>query len=86
MKSKNIIVILLLFVFVASAITATPLINMNVKAATTMKTYPVSDAIPNPIGVGELTLLKVGISQPAPSASYGWSGITITVVKPNGAT
>ena len=86
MKSKNLIVTLLLFVFVASAITATPLINMNVQAATTMKTYPVSDAIPNPIGLGEATLLKCGISQPAPSASYGWSGITITVVKPDGTT
>ena len=85
MKSK-LIATLLLFIFVASAITAIPLININVQAATTMKTYPVSDAIPNPIGVGQSTLLKVGISQPAPSASYGWSGITITVVAPDGTT
>jgi hypothetical protein len=52
----------------------------------TMKTYAISDAIPNPIGLGESTLLKVGITQAAPSASYGWSGITITVIKPDGTT
>ncbi len=86
MKSKNIVVTMLLFVFVASVITSIPLMNLNVQAQVTMKTYPVSDAIPNPIGLGETTLLKMGISQAAPSASYGWSGITITVVKPDNTT
>jgi hypothetical protein len=51
-----------------------------------MKTYAISDAIPNPIGLGQSTLLKCGISQAAPSASYGWTGITITVVSPSGKT
>ena len=56
------------------------------QAQATMKTYAISDAIPNPIGLGESTLLKVGISQAAPSASFGWTGITITVVAPDGTT
>ncbi|MCW4013418.1 MAG: hypothetical protein NWF07_10575, partial [Candidatus Bathyarchaeota archaeon] len=54
--------------------------------ATTIKTYAISDAIPNPVGVGEQTLLKCGISQAAPSASYGWTDITIDVVTPSGQT
>jgi hypothetical protein len=56
------------------------------KSQATMKTYPIADAIPNPVGVGQETLLKCGISEAAPSASYGWSGITITVTKPDGTS
>ena len=59
---------------------------INVQAQTTMKTYAISDAIPNPVGLGESTLLKVGITEALASASYGWSEITITVVKPDGTT
>jgi hypothetical protein len=59
---------------------------INVSAAPTMKTYAIADAIPNPIGLGESTLLKCGISEAAYSASLGWSGITITVVDPDGKT
>ena len=64
MKSKNIIATMLLFVFVASVITSIPLVNINVQAQTTptLVTYPIIDAIPNPIGVGQVTLLKTGIS------------------------
>jgi hypothetical protein len=60
---------------------------LTVKAeTTTMKTYAISDAIPNPVGVGEETLLKCGITEALASAAYGWTGITITVVKPDGTT
>jgi hypothetical protein len=87
MKNTSKIAVALIVIFALSVITAIPLINIQpTTAQTTMKTYPISDAIPNPIGLGESTLLKCGISQPAPSASYGWSGITITVVKPDGHT
>ncbi len=77
----------LLFVFALSVVTAVPLMSIpSASAADAQKTYAVSDAIPNPVGVGEQTLLKAGISQAAPSASYGWTGITITVVTPSGQT
>src|SRR4030042_538437 len=61
--------------------------SITVKAeTTTMKTYAISDAIPSTVGVGEETLLKCGITEALASASYGWTGITITVVKPDGTT
>jgi hypothetical protein len=89
LKSK-IVATLLLFVFVVSTISAVSMTNVNVQAQTqisgTIKTYPIADAIPNPIGVGESTLIKMGISQPAPSASYGWTGITVSIIKPDGTT
>jgi hypothetical protein len=59
---------------------------INVSAEVTQKTYAIADAIPNPIGLGQSTLLKCGISEAAASASLGWSGITITVETPDGRT
>jgi hypothetical protein len=76
----------LLFVFAISSVTSIPFIPQASAQPMTIKTYAISDAIPNPIGLGESTLLKCGISQGAPSASYGWSDITITVVSPSGKT
>jgi hypothetical protein len=89
MKSiNNKLAIALLVMFAISIVTSIPLINNGAQAQTTsiLKTYAVADAIPNPIGLGETTLLKCGVSEAAPSASYGWSGITITVTKPDGTT
>ena len=79
---------MLLFVFVASVITSIPLININAQAQTTptLVTYPIIDAIPNPVGVGQVTLLKTGILQQIAGALNGWTGITITVTKPDGTT
>ncbi len=84
-KTKTVVTMFLILAFVASSIALTIPIQP-AAAQTSMKTYAISDSIPNPIGLGESTLLKVGITQAAPSASFGWSGITITVVKPNGQT
>src|SRR5665648_295976 len=84
MNIKKIVSILILTAFLVSTIAAIPI--QPAKAQATMKTYPIVDAIPNPVGVGQETLLKCGISEATPSASYGWSGITITVTKPDGTS
>ena len=85
MKNKNEFAVIILFIFALSIVTSIPLASIpTAQAAATMKTYPIVDAIPNPVGVGQETLLKCGISEATPSASYGWTGITITVVKPDG--
>lgn len=74
---------MLMFAFAAASILmAIPITH----AQTTMRTYALVDAIPNPIGVGDVTLLKTGISQAAPSASFGWTGLTIQIVKPDNTT
>ena len=85
LKNKNEFAMTLLVIFALSIVTSIPLTSIpiaNAQETPTMKTYPIVDAIPNPVGVGQETLLKCGISEAAPSASYGWSGITITVRKP----
>jgi hypothetical protein len=89
MKTTNQLAIALLICFAASVVTSIPLMSIpsvQAQEVTTIKTYAVSDAIPNPVGVGEQTLLKCGISQAAPSAAYGWEGLTIDVVTPSGQT
>jgi hypothetical protein len=85
-KNKHAAITLFLILMFAFSSIAVLIPVQPASAQMTMKTYAISDAIPNPIGLGESTLLKVGITQSAPSASYGWSGITITVIKPDGTT
>jgi hypothetical protein len=84
-KTTQKLAMTLLVVFAISVVTSIPLMNI-ASAAPTMKTYAIADAIPNPVAVGQETLLKCGISEAAASASLGWSGITITVTKPDGTT
>jgi len=89
MKTTNKLAIALLVCFAFSVVTAVPFMSIppaQAQDAPTQKTYAISDAIPNPVGVGEQTLLKCGISQAAPSASFGWEGLTIEVVSPSGQT
>jgi hypothetical protein len=86
MQKEKIFSILLLAAFIVSTIAIAPIQPATAQTTPTMKTYPIVDAIPNPVGVGQETLIKMGISEAAPSASYGWSGITITVEKPDGTT
>ena len=56
------------------------------KADGTMKTYAFIGATPNPIGVGQETLLHIGITQQLYVIGQGWTGVTVTVTKPDGTT
>ncbi|MFA5572295.1 MAG: hypothetical protein WDA42_04250, partial [Candidatus Bathyarchaeia archaeon] len=58
----------------------------NAQVPPQMRTYPIIDAIPNPIGVGEQTLLRTGILQPLGTVELGWEDVTIEVVKPDNST
>ncbi len=83
----KIFTLLLVFAFAAATVMMTiPPIQAQTPTPATFRTYAISDAIPNPIGLGQSTLLKAGISQAAPSASFGWTGLTIQVVAPDGST
>ena len=86
MNSKKIFAILLIAAFIASIAAVMPLSQVQAQTAPTMKTFPVIDAIPNPIGVGQVTLIKTGILQQAGNVSQGWTGVTVTVTKPDGTT
>ena len=66
------------------SIVALPLANGQIGA--TMKTYPFVDITPNPVGVGEETLVRFGISQQLGRVEFGWSGLAVTIVDPNDNT
>jgi hypothetical protein len=86
MHMKNKLVWILLAIFALSIVVSIPTIDIQVEAAATQRTYAISDAIPDRLGLGEQTLLKCGVTEALASQAYGWTGITITVVKPNGVT
>ncbi len=54
--------------------------------ALTRKTYAFISATPNPVGVGQETLLHIGISEPTNGTYFQWKGLTATVEKPDGTT
>ncbi|MGE5555595.1 MAG: hypothetical protein ACM3UY_04935, partial [Methanocella sp.] len=47
-------------------------------------TYAYIGATPNPVGVGQETLLHIGITQQYNSLYDGWKGLTVTVTDPDG--
>jgi hypothetical protein len=49
-------------------------------------THPYIGATPNPIGVGQETLIHVGITDELENVQYGWKGLTVTVTKPDQTT
>jgi len=84
-KSKNMLTILIAFLLLSS-IAVTCIDMPNVEAASSLQTYPVIGATPNPVGVGQETLILIGITQATTSSLYGWEKLTITVTKPDGTT
>jgi len=50
------------------------------------KTYAFIGATPNPVGVNQEVLVHIGITDYLYIATDGWSGLTVTVEKPDGKT
>jgi len=84
-KSKATTIAISLFLMLTMAFTLVAL-PANAQPGTTLKTYPFVDAIPNPVGVGEDVLIRFGILMELGSVEYGWSDLTVTVVKPDDTT
>ena len=64
-----------------------PLLTLpTTNAQSTRQTYAYIGATPNPVGVGQETLLHVGITQQLSLVQEGWTGLTITVTRPDGTT
>ena len=54
-----------------------------VSAQTTHKQpYPYIGAIPNPVGVGQMVLLHVGITDSTQTTADGFENLTVTVTDP----
>jgi hypothetical protein len=79
-KSKQILSIFLMLAFAISIVSIFP----TTEAQTlTRKTYAFISATPNPVGVGQETLLHIGISEPTNGTYFQWKGLTATVIRPD---
>jgi hypothetical protein len=83
-KNRTMATLIAMFLMFAMAISLVALPTAN--AAGTRETYAFIGAVPNPVGVGQQTLLHVGITQQLTSVAMGWEGLTVTVTKPDGTT
>jgi hypothetical protein len=84
MKYSKIFATLIILAFVVSIV---PITQVKAQTATpTLKTYPVCDAVPDPVGLGQDVLVKFGILQQAGAVEQGWTGVTVSVVKPDNTT
>lgn len=63
-----------------------PLVALPADAASSKATYAFIGAMPNPVGVGQTVLLDVGIPDPLNTYTDGWTGITVTITKPDNTT
>jgi hypothetical protein len=86
MKKKNIQLILLTVFLIA-----TIAIPLSIPAANSVPihhkaTHAYIGATPNPIGVGQETLIHLGITDELELVQFGWKGLTITVTKPDNTT
>ncbi len=80
-RKINIIVAVVLIVALAF-----PLSFLSANAASAKSTAAYIGAMPNPVGVGQTVMLHVGIPDALQTATDGFKGLTITVVKPNNQT
>ena len=82
-KITTAIALFLIALFFASII-AIP--SSNAADERTKKTYAVCGLMPNPVGVGQETLVWLGITDYVENQSCGWTGLTVTVERPDGVT
>ena len=61
-------------------------VTVEVLEEVTKQSFPYLGAIPNPVGVNQMVLLHVGITEPEARVDLGWEGLTITVKDPQGGS
>ncbi|MCW4002455.1 MAG: PQQ-binding-like beta-propeller repeat protein [Candidatus Bathyarchaeota archaeon] len=71
-----------LFMILAISI---PLLTIPTVTADTRATYAYIGATPNPVGVNQETLLHIGITQQLSLVQESWTGLTVTVTRPDGS-
>jgi hypothetical protein len=58
----------------------------NAQTGVKKNTFAIIGALPNPVGVGQETLILTGITHATAWPQPGWVGLTVTVTKPDGTT
>ena len=82
-KSKTLYSTIAILMILSFAVSIFALPNANAQSKTT--TYPFIDAIPSTIGVGQRTLINLGLLNFLNIDGDGWN-VTLTITKPDGTT
>ncbi len=82
-KLQTILIALILISSIAMPLIALP---TNAATANTKQSYAFCGVIPNYTGVSQAVTLHIGISAPTSHPQEGWTGITVTVTKPDNTT
>jgi hypothetical protein len=85
-KNKTITTTFVLLLILTMTITMVALPVDKAQTPLTKTTFAYIGATPNPVGVGEQTLIHVGITDALVLVNDGWKGLTVTVTKPDGTT
>ncbi len=72
-----------IFLIASMTLTFIAIALPNANAASTGKAYPFVDAVPNPVGVGQYTLINMGALNFLNAENDGWN-VTVTITKPDG--
>jgi len=80
-KTKLSTIALILVLTISAILVALPAVTAQ---SPTKKTYAYIGAIPNPVGVTQMVLLHVGITENLASANQGWEGLSVTIERPDG--
>src|SRR3990172_7582695 len=68
------------------ALTLFALPSVNAQAGVSKNTFAIVGALPNPVGIGQETLILAGITHAIAWPQVGWTDVTVTVTKPDGST
>ncbi len=72
------------FLMLVLTISALTILSVDAQTVGTKKTYAVCGILPNPVGVGQETLIWLGISDAVAWPKPGWDDLTVTVTRPDG--
>jgi hypothetical protein len=80
-KTKISTIALILVLTISAIVVALPAVTAQ---SPTKKTFAYIGAVPNPVGVKQMVLFHVGITENLYSADQGWDGLSITIERPDG--
>ena len=81
-KNKTLCTLIALILLSSTAISAFAISTIDAQGA--LKTYAYVGATPNPVGVGQQTVIRLGITDQLAAPKYGWDGLKVTITHPDG--
>lgn len=82
MKTKILSITILFLLTTSTIVSITPAIAEDTTDSS-LKTYAYVGATPNPIGVGQEVLIRLGITDQLAANQYSWTGLTVIITDPD---